>query len=74
MKLLTLDNEFKKLYLSPSINVNNSRNSERSDSRYTGIPSPVCQNMIDLVMGLSLTGVLGVFVHVVMWEHGTFDN
>jgi hypothetical protein len=36
--------------------------------------SPVYQNMIDLVMGLSIGSGPGVFMHVMMWEHGAFDN
>jgi hypothetical protein len=47
--------------------------SERSDIRYTEMPS-FCQNVINLVVSLSPRRGPGLFMNVAMWKHGTFDN
>jgi hypothetical protein len=38
------------------------------------MPSPVYQNVIDLVVRLSITTGPGVFMNAAMREHGAFDN
>jgi hypothetical protein len=36
--------------------------------------SPIYQNVIDLVVCLSIRKGLGVFMNAAMGEHGAFDN
>jgi hypothetical protein len=48
--------------------------SERSGIKYTGMPSPVYQNVINFVVHLSLKTGPSVFMNVAMRQHGAFDN
>jgi hypothetical protein len=47
---------------------------ERSDIKYTGMPSPVYQNMINLIVSLSIRRCPSKFMNDTPWEHRTFDN
>jgi hypothetical protein len=47
---------------------------ERSDIKYTWIPSPVYQNMVNLVVRLSVRRCTSEFIDVTMREYRTFDN
>jgi hypothetical protein len=38
------------------------------------MPSPVYQNMVNLVVRLSIRRCPSKFMNVTMWEHRTFDN
>jgi hypothetical protein len=38
------------------------------------MPSPIYQDVIDLVVSLSIRGGPGVFMDAAMGEHGAFDN
>jgi hypothetical protein len=48
--------------------------SERSDIKYTSMPSPIYQNVINLVVRLLISRGPGVFMNAAMREHGAFDN
>jgi hypothetical protein len=48
--------------------------SERSDIKYTLMPSPINQNVINLVMHLSIRIGPVAFVSDAMGQHGAFDN
>jgi hypothetical protein len=48
--------------------------SKRSDNRYISMPSPVYQNVVNLMLCLSVIGCPSKFMNVVMWEHCTFVN
>jgi hypothetical protein len=48
--------------------------SKRLDIKYTVMPSPSYQNVINLVVHLSIRRGPGVFMNAAMREHGAFDN
>jgi hypothetical protein len=48
--------------------------SERSDIKYTFMPSSVNQNVANLVVRLSIRRGPGVFMDAAMREHDAFDN
>jgi hypothetical protein len=47
---------------------------EQSDIKYAWMLSPVYQNMVNLIVSLSISRCPNKFMSVTMWEHCTFDN
>jgi hypothetical protein len=38
------------------------------------MPSPVYQDMVNLIVGVPIWRCPSIFMNVAMWEHCTFDN
>jgi hypothetical protein len=47
---------------------------ERSYIEYTGMPSAICQYVINLVVSLPIRRGPGVFMYVLWWEHCVLNN
>jgi hypothetical protein len=47
---------------------------EGSDVKYTWMTSPFYQNMVSLIVGLSVRRYPSKFMNVTRWEHCTFDS
>jgi hypothetical protein len=47
---------------------------ERLDIMHTWMPSPIYQNMVNLVVHLSIRRRPSEFMNVMVWEHCTFDD